>query len=352
MKFTPTRLLSLPFLAFAIFACQQKAPETKSAKQQLSGLRVEAFVVKPSILDQSITISGTLKPFEETVIMPEVSGRIVVINLQEGKTVKRGTILIELFNEDLKAQLRKSQAQLQIAEETLKRQDELIKINGISQSDYDQAQLLVKSINADIEVLNVQIGRTKIKAPFDGTVGLRNVSLGAQVSTNTALVTLREVDQLKLDFSVPEKYSSEIKPGTKVQFTIQGDDQKYDAEVIASEQGIEITTRNLKARAVVKNPSASLVPGAFATVELRLKQIEAALLIPTQAVIPQEKVKRVIVASKGKAKFVSVKTGIRKSSRIEVIGGINPGDTIITTGLLFLKPGAILNYSTVKRDSI
>jgi membrane fusion protein (multidrug efflux system) len=352
MKFTPTHLFGLLFLFFAIFACQSKVPEARSAKQQISGLKVDAFIVQPSVLDQSITISGTLKPFEETVIMPEVSGRIVAINLQEGKTVKRGTVLIELFNDDIKAQLRKSQAQLQIAEETLKRQNELIKVSGISQSDYDQAQLQVKSISADIEVLNVQLGRTKIKAPFDGMVGLRNVSLGAQVSPTTALVTLRDVDKLKLDFSVPEKYSSEIKPGTKVQFTIQGDDQKYDAEVLASEQGIEYTTRNLKARAVVNSPSSTLVPGAFATVVLRLKQIEQALLIPNQAVIPQAKDKRVIVASHGKAKFVIVKTGIRNASRIDVVSGINPGDTIITTGLLFLKPGAILNYSKIKRDSI
>jgi membrane fusion protein (multidrug efflux system) len=352
MKYKPTRLMGTIGLAIVMLACQSKAPEAKSVKQQLSDLKVDAFVVNPSILDQSITISGTLKPFEETVIMPEVSGRVVAINLQEGKTVKRGTVLVELFNEDLKAQLRKSQAQLQIAEETLKRQNELIKVSGISQSDYDQAQLQVKSISADIEVLNVQIGRTKIKAPFDGSVGLRNVSLGAQVSTNTALVTLREVDKLKLDFSVPEKYSSEIKPGIKVQFTIQGDEQKYDAEVMASEQGIDYTNRNLKVRAIVDIPSPLLVPGAFATVELRLKQIEKALLIPTQAIIPQEKDKRVIVASNGKAKFVIVKTGIRNASRIDVISGINPGDTIITTGLLFLKPGSILKYSTVKRDSI
>jgi membrane fusion protein (multidrug efflux system) len=352
MIFKPSHLPGLIILAFAMFACQSKGPEAKSVKQQLGELKVDAFIVKPSVLDQSITISGTLKPFEETVIMPEVPGRVVAINLQEGKTVKRGTVLIELFNDDLKAQLRKSQAQLQIAEETLKRQEELIKVSGISQSDYDQAQLQVKAITSDIEVLNVQIGRTKIKAPFDGTVGLRNVSLGAQVSVNTALVTLREVDKLKLDFSVPEKYSSEITPGIKVQFTLQGDDQKYDAEVLASEQGIDYTSRNLKVRAIVQTPSPSLVPGAFATVELRLKQIEAALLIPNQAIIPQEKDKRVIVASKGKAKFVIVKTGIRKSSRVEVLSGINPGDTIITTGLLFLRPGAILKYTTVKRDSI
>jgi len=286
MKFNSFHLSGITFLAFTLFACQTKTSEFQNAKQKLSNLKVEAFIVQPSVLEQFITVSGTIKPFEETVVMPEVPGRVVAINLPEGKTVKRGTVLIELFNDDLKAQLRKTQAQLQIAEETLKRQTELIKVNGISQSDYDQAQLEVKSLTADIEVLNVQIGRTKIKAPFDGTVGLRNVSLGAQVSTTTALVTLREVDKLKLDFSVPEKYSSEIKSGAKVQFTIQGDIQKYDAEVIASEQGIEATTRNLKARAVIDKPSSSLTPGAFATVELQLAKINEALMVPTPGNYP------------------------------------------------------------------
>jgi membrane fusion protein (multidrug efflux system) len=352
MNYKRSHLLVSVVLLMAMSACHSSSPESKSAKQQLSGLKVEAYIVKPSVLDQSITVSGTLIPFEETVIMPEVSGRVVSINLQEGKSVKKGTVFIELFNDDLKAQLRKSQAQLQIAQETLKRQEELIKVNGISQSDYDQALLLVKSITADIEVINVQIDRTKIKAPFDGTFGLRNVSLGAQVSTSTALVTLREIDKLKLDFSVPEKYSSQIKSGTKVLFTIQGDDQKYEAEVMASEQGIEFTTRNLKARAIITKPSPTMIPGAFATVELQLARINQALLVPTQTIIPQDKDKRLIVASHGKAKFVIVKTGIRNASQIEVISGINAGDTIITTGLLFLKPGSVLYYSKVKTDSI
>jgi membrane fusion protein, multidrug efflux system len=351
MKINSITICSFVFAATMI-SCQSKMPEAKSVKQQLSELKVEGYIVQSTVLDQSITISGTLKAFEETVIMPEVSGRVVAINLQEGKTVKKGTVLVELFNDDLKAQLRKTQAQLQIAEENLKRQNELIKVSGISQSDYDQAQMQVKALTADIEVLNVQIGRTRIKAPFDGTVGLRNISLGAQVSTNTSLVTLRQVNQLKLDFSIPEKYSSEIVSGTKVQFTVQGNDQKYDAEVLASEQGIDFTNRNLKVRAIVKTPTPSLFPGAFATVELRLKQIENAIMIPNQAIIPQAKEKIVIVAKSGKAKFVTVQTGIRNAANINVLSGVNPGDTIITTGLLFLKPGSTLNFSTIKRDSI
>jgi membrane fusion protein, multidrug efflux system len=340
------------FLTFIFFSCRSKAPETISAKQKMSNLKVEGIIVKPSLLDETIMVSGTLKPYEETVLMPEVSGRIVSINLKEGGSVKHGILLVKLFDGDLQAQLNKTEAQLKIAEETLKRQSELIKVSGISQSDFDQAKLEVNSIKADIEVLKVQIRKTEVRAPFDGTIGLRNISLGAQVTPSTDLVTIRDVSQLKLDFSVPEKYSKEIKTGTKVKFTVQGDDKKYDASVMATEQGIEASTRNLKIRAVVKSKSQSLVPGAFTNVELRLNENSHALLVPTQSIIPQERTKKIIVADEGHAKFITVKTGIRTNSKIEVLTGINAGDTVITTGILFLKPGAVLKFSKVKRDSI
>jgi membrane fusion protein, multidrug efflux system len=352
MKFKRSCLIGFIVFIITMFSCHSGAPETKSTTQKLNNLKVDAFIVKPSILEQSITVSGTIKPFEETVLMPEISGRVVSINLPEGKTVKRGTVLIELFSDDLQAQLQKSLAQLQIAEETLKRQGELIKVDGISQSDYDQAQLQVNSIKADIEVINVQIGRTKIRAPFDGSVGLRNISLGAQVSPSTALVTIREVDKLKLDFSVPEKYSSEIKQGIEVKFMIQGIDINYNATVMATEEGIEADTRSLKVRAMINNPSIHLIPGAFANVVISLSENNQALMIPTETIIPNQQNKSVIVAKNGKAHFALVKTGERKASKIEITDGLQPGDTIMTTGILFLKEGSTLSYSTIKTDSL
>jgi membrane fusion protein (multidrug efflux system) len=162
-----------------------------------------------------------------------------------------------------------------------------------------------------------------------------------------ALATIRQVRQLKLDFSVPEKYSNEVKQGLKVTFTVQGDDTKYDATVMATEEGIDASTRNLNARAVVKNSMASLKPGAFANVELQLKEIKNALMVPTQAIIPQELKKQLIVAKEGKAKFVTVETGVRQASAIQVLTGIALGDTVVTTGILFLKPGMSLKFSKV-----
>jgi len=335
-----------------LYSCHSGATNVKTVNRQVVNLKVEGVIVNPSVLDQTIDISGTLKPFEETVLMPEVPGRVVDINLTEGGFTKKGTLLVKLFDGDLQAQLRKSQAQLQLEQQTENRQSELMKVNGISQLDLDQTILQINSIKADIEILKVQINKTEVRAPFDGTVGLRNISIGAQVTTATALATIRDVRHLKLDFSVPGKYSSIIKPGFKVQFSYRGSDKIYDATVMATEQGIESDTRNLNLRAIVQSDVSSLTPGEFANVELRLSENKSALMVPTEAVIPQARTKQLIVAKNGRASFVTIMTGIRNASSVQILSGINPGDTVVTTGILFLKPNAVLNFSKVKSNPL
>lgn len=343
-------LLFLTLLGTVICSCQSaKSDKDKSGKKSKENPPVEWTVVKTSVLQETISVSGTLKPFEETSLQPEVSGRIVKINLPEGKFVRQGTLLVKLFDDDLQAQLHKAHTQLKIIEQQQSRQSELLKVAGISQTDYDQTTLQLASIKNDIEIYTVMIRKTEVKAPFDGTIGLRNVSVGAIVTPSTVLATIRADKQLKLDFSVPSKYSSEINPGTKLKFTIQGKDEQYDATVIASERGIESVTNNLKVRAVVTNRSVALLPGEFANIDLKLKQDNNALMIPTQAVIPQELTKQVIVATNGKAKFVTIKTGIRKESSIQVLDGIKAGDTLITTGILFIKPESAVKLISVKK---
>jgi membrane fusion protein (multidrug efflux system) len=342
------KLSTIFILTIGFYNCNSKTSDKNKAIRQVNAISdIEGYLVRPSVIDQTITISGTVKPLEETVLMPEVTGRVVMINLQEGKYVKQGAVLIKLFDEDLQAQLHKAQAALELAEQTQVRQSELMKVNGISQLDYDQSVLQVHSIKADIEVLKVQIRKTEVHAPFDGVIGLRNISLGAEVTPSTSLATIRAVKQMKLDFSVPEKYSNQIRTGTKVQFTIHGDDNRHNATVYATEEGIDPGTRNLKVRALIKMDSASFVPGTFANVELRLNENKNALMVPTQAIIPRERDKQLIVARSGRALFVKVKTRIRQESMIEVTEGIEPGDTVVTTGILFIKPGMDLKFSKV-----
>jgi membrane fusion protein, multidrug efflux system len=343
------------FLALLVlYGCNNVNPKNtaKDKNKEKGQAKVEGFLVKPGLLINEISVSGSLLAFEEVSLMSEMAGRVVSINLPEGKMVKKGSLLVKLFDDDLQANLRKMQTELSIQEKILKRQTELLKANGISQNDYDQTYLQLNSIKANIDVQKSLIRKTEILAPFDGVIGLRNISIGAQVSPSTLLASIRMENKLKLDFSIPEKYSSEIRPGLKVKFTIHGDETPFDATVMATEGGIDASTRNLKVRALVNSNPAKLVPGGFATVQLRLGENKNALLIPTQAIIPQERNKNIIIAKNGLAHFVKVTTGIRKASNIEITDGIQPGDTVITTGLLFLKEGAKLSFSNVKTEAL
>ncbi|MCB8994679.1 MAG: efflux RND transporter periplasmic adaptor subunit [Bacteroidales bacterium] len=323
-----------------------------SASKGKSVIKVDAFIVKPVDIIEEISVSGSLTAFEKVDLKNEVAGRVVMINLPEGREVKEGTLLVKLFDDDLQANLKKLQAQLAMQEQILKRQAELLSVNGISQNEYDLTSLQVNTIKADIEAQKAQIRKTEIRAPFDGTIGLRNISLGAEITPSTLLASLRSVKQLKLDFSVPEKYSPEIKPGLKVKFTLYNDKLKFDATVMASEEGIDADTRNLRVRAIVDSHSDILIPGAFANVLLELNENKNALVIPTQSIIPSENDKSVFIAKNGKAHLVSVKTGIRKPDGIEIKEGLQVGDTVITSGILFLREGAKLSYSSIKTDSI
>jgi membrane fusion protein, multidrug efflux system len=336
----------IALISFMCFCSSGISKKNQPLKKQSTPF-VEGFIVNPTTLKQTISVSGTIKPFEETVLMPDVAGRVVKFFVPEGKSVRQGTLLVKLFDEDLQAGLRKAMAQLSLAEQNEKRNAELIKVNGISQVDFDQSSLQVHSINADIDLIKAQIRKTEIIAPYDGVLGLRNVSIGAQVTPGIALATLRSVHKLKLDFSVPEKYGKDIKAGLQVFFTFQGEDARYNATVMATEEAIETSTRNLKVRAIADNETIAFKPGTFATVDLELGENKNALMIPSQAIIPQERNKQVILAQGGKAKFTAVKTGTRQASAIEVISGLKAGDTIVTTGILFLKPGADLKISKI-----
>lgn len=341
-------VLLLLLTAFFIKVGFTKSGDKKDTRDK-GNKKVDAYVVTPSLLTSDIVVNGSLEAYNEVELKNEIAGRVVYLNLPEGKSVRKGVLLIKLYDDDLQATLKKLQAQLAIQRSIYKRQTQLLKVNGISQNDYEQTILQLSSIKADIAEERALIRKTEVRAPFDGIIGLRNISIGAVVSSSTLLATIRTNQKIKLDFYVPEKYSSMITVGMKVFFTIYNNSKFYDARVIATERGINNATGNLKVRALITTSSPELVPGAFANVNLKLGENPKALMIPTQAIIPQEEDKTVIIAKHGKAHFVNVKTGIRQSSKIEITNGIEIGDTIITSGVLFLKEGSKLSYSSINK---
>ena len=301
-------------------------------------MRVDGYVVKPELFGENIEVPGTILANETTEIHPEVSGKVVRLNVAEGKYVTRGSLLAKLYDGDLRAQLNKLQIQLSIAQKTEERQAQLLKIQGISQQDYDLSLLQVNNLRADIDIIRTSISKTEIRAPFNGKLGLKNISPGAYVTPSTIVAVINQTDQLKLDFSVPEKYTGQIKTGQIVSFTFEGSKKKFGAKVIATESGVTENTRSLSVRAIVMSKDPALLPGAFAKVELSFDPDPNAILIPTQAVLPQARGKKVIVYDNGIAKFTDVTTGVRDSSRVQITEGLKPGDTIVVTGLLSVRP--------------
>jgi membrane fusion protein, multidrug efflux system len=342
-------------LCIADSSCKKKektATQTQQAggNRQQQPMRVDVYVVHPRSLSENLELPGSLIANEATEIHPEISGRLVALNVREGSYVGRGSVLAQLYAGDLQAQLRKLQTQLAIAHQSEKRSAELLKIQGISQQDYDLSLLNVNNIKADMDIVRANISKTVIRAPFSGRMGLKNISPGAFVTPQTIIAVIRQTDQLKLDFTLPEKYTGKMKVGQTVSFTVEGNDKTYNAKVIALESGISEDTRSLNVRAIVVNKDAELLPGSFAKVHTNFQPDTNALMVPTQAILPQARGKKVILYQGGVAKFVDITTGTRDTSFVQVLDGIKPGDTVVTTGLLSLRPDAKIQVGKVTSE--
>jgi len=348
------RLLYLLLNGSLLMSCGNKekkiTPQTKQPRQPAT--RVDAYIVTPKTISETIEVPGTLLAKETTEMHPEVSGRVVSLNISEGKYVAQGTVLAKLYDGDLQAQLRKLEVQMSIAQKTEERQAQLLKIQGISQQDYDLSLLNVNNIKADIEIIRTSIQKTTIRAPYSGKLGLKNISIGAYITPATLLTTITQIDPLKLDFSVPEKYSDRIKVGQKITFKVQNQANQYEARVIATEISVTQTTRSLLVRSIVQNKKAELLPGTFANVQLKFDPNPNALMVPSEAILPQARGKKIITFNGGNAKFVDVTTGVRDSAFVQITDGIRAGDTIVITGLLSVRPGAKIQLSKIvnKKD--
>ena len=329
-------LLALKFFLFP----SQSTSNIGTKQSKVAPNMVSAFIIKTEKLENNIYASGTIIANEEVELKPEIPGKIVQLLLKEGTPVTKGQLLVKINDADFQAQLKKLQLENELAETQLKRQQELLKINGISQQDFDVTQNKVNTVKADIEYLQSQIAKTEIRAPFNGIIGLKNVSEGSYISVGTSIANVLQIDPVKIDFSISERYASYIQKGVKVIFNIDGIKEDIEGEVYAVEPKIDMNTRTIQVRAICPNKKTTIFPGAFARIQVLLKNIDDAIMIPTEAVIPELRGKKVYLIKNGLAKPVMIETGVRTSAKVQVLTGLQYGDTIITTGIMQLKPDA------------
>jgi len=318
-------------------------PGGAGGQQSQNSPKYDAIITSSRIINRVITSPGTILAEETTNLQTEISGRLTNIYFKEGSNVQKGALLARLYDDDLKAQRSKLQVQLKIAEASEQRQKELLAVNGTSQQEYDLATLQVSNIKADLVLNAVSLSKTEIRAPYAGRIGLRNVSPGAYVTPQQILANLSQVNLLKIEFNVLEKYTSELKPGSIVNFRSESSDKEYQAKITAFENTLTDDTRQQRIRAQVIQPDNKLTPGSFISVTFGVGKDDPAVMIPNQAVIPQARDKKIIMYKNGVATFTTIVTGYRDSSNIEVVRGLKAGDTVVTSGLLSIRPNAKIN---------
>lgn len=323
--------------------------QTRARGMQGGGqpLMASGYKIFPTSMSELIYSTGSLIPDEEVDLSFEASGKVVGIFFNEGTRVKEGELLAKINDRPLQAQLLKLKAQQKLGKEREFRQRQLLERDAISQESYDQVATELQALDADIQLIEARISETELRAPFDGIVGLRMVSEGAFATTQTKIVRLVKNSPLKIEFSIPERYAGEVKPGYPISFLLDGYTNAFEAVVYAVDPKIDPLTRTLVARAKYPNTNEELKPGRFVSVRALLSQIENAVSVPTQAIIPEMSGEKVFVYKSGKAQEVKVTLGLRTESHVQVRTGLNFGDTLLTTAILQLRHGLPVQLDTM-----
>lgn len=308
---------------------------------------VTATIVAPTRLENKILITGSVQPNEALEVKSEVSGVITKIHFEEGEDVRKGQMLVSLRDDELQAQLEKLRYSKKLNEELEFRQRKLLEKEAISREEYDISLTQLNTSEADIKLLQAQLAKMTIEAPFDGVVGLREMSEGAYVTSSNVITNFYSLDPVKIEFSIPGKYVGEVKVGDKLNFNVDAFDEEFEGTVYAIEPRIDPNTRTLKIRAYSPNKERKLLPGQFARIELIMDTIEDAMLLPTQAVVPELNGHKVYIARGGKAESRKVQIGIRTNDNVQIVEGISLQDTVITSGILQMRPGASVSITSV-----
>lgn len=310
-------------------------------------LNVNARIIKPQLLTDEILISGSLLPDEQVDLSFETSGKIIAINFEEGSKVSKGQLLAKVNDRQLQAQLQRLVGQLKLAEDRVFRQNALLERDAVSKEAYEQVKTELSTLNADIEIVKANIALTELRAPFDGVIGLRQVSVGSYASPTTIVAKLTKVSPLKIEFGVPERYANQVKKGTNLTFSMPGELNTFNAKVYATEASVAQATRTLSIRALYPNSNGAILPGRYASIQLKKDEIPNALAVPSEAIVPEMGKDKVFLYRSGKAEPVEVVTGIRTEAQVQILKGLVPGDTIITSGTLQLRTGLPITLDTI-----
>lgn len=339
MNFMKSSFMLFFCMSLIITGCTHNKSKQADTGRRFGAVSVDVKVIEPRLLMNEFYTTGSILANEKVELRSEVSGRVTGIFFEEGTQVSKGVLLLKINDSELQAQLTRINAQEKLVEQEEFRNRKLLELKAVSQEEYDISVNELTAIQAEKQLLKAQIEKTQILAPLSGKIGLRYVSPGSYIPSNTLIAILQQVDPIKVEFSVPEKYSLIVKKGMHLTFTVENVDRSFDGVIYAVESGIDPQTRTIKVRARCPNPGSLLMPGTYARISIILERIPDALTIPSEALITELEGTKVFVCRNNKAVSIPVVTGIRTSTDVQITSGLSAGDSLITTGLLQISNG-------------
>lgn len=321
---------------------QESAPSGAGpgAGGPMDPLPVTVIKLKKEPLSNQLQVSGTVLPNESVEIKPEISGLVTKINFKEGQVVSKGTPLVYLNDNELQAQFQRLQYTQKLFQTQESRQKQLLAREAISQEEYDIALNQYNTAISDIKLVEAQLEKTVIRAPFTGRLGLRQISEGSVINPSIVIVSIVNSDPIKLEFSIPERYASLVSIGSSIFFSSESSKEEVEGKVYAFEPQIDAATRTLKLRAQSPNKSGKYLPGMFVKIRFVLDIEEEALLVPAESVIPELSGYKVfVVGADGNAEQRTIEIGTRTDTQVQVISGLNEGDLVLTSGVMQVRQG-------------
>lgn len=342
-------MIKSPYLLAALLffgSCSNESEELTAGPKK--PMTVEVVELEPADVTRTISIPGTVVPGEEVTLYSEVSGLIESITFREGQLVQKGTVLMRVDTDVLRAQRNQQQVELDLARKDEARKKALLNGKGISLEEYEKSAAALATIEAQIALTNVQISKATIRAPFSGRVGLRRVSPGAFITPNTIITTIVQENPIKIEFAVSERYAGAVRPGQQIHFKTDRGTETFTATVYAYEPAVNTATRMLTVRAELNN-TGGLIAGSFVSIDYDLGKETAAFMVPAESVIPVLKGQKILVVRAGKIVEVPVEIGIRTADKVQIIGAVSKGDKVLVSGLLAVKEGVPVETKIVKR---
>lgn len=325
---------------------KQQTPSGQNSGQQ--EIPVDVFVIKQIDLESEVATVGTIIANEEVEIKSELTRKITGIYFKEGTFVPKGKVLFKLDDTDILARLKKLDLDEELNIRQQEREKQLLDKGLLTPDEYEIRETNIEKIRADIEILEVELSKTEIHAPFSGIAGFRNVSIGSLVNNTIVLTTIQDISRVKVDFSIPEKYISAFRTGQEITFRVEGYDEDFTGNVISYEPKLNENTRSIILRASANNKGSKLLPGSFVKVKLQLENISDAIMIPTESIIPKLKGQSVFLYQNGVAISKDVEMGVRTDKEIQITSNLNTGDTVISTNILRLKPNSKVKIVNIK----